>query len=178
MTKLQKKFLLEAAVILFVIVSDLATKYLAFYFVGEGNSMSMLDGIFSITCVNNYGASFGFFEGQKTLLIVLTVVESLFFIAILLIRPNTPWAFRFPMLLILGGAIGNLYDRLVFDCVRDFIQYDFLYSFFGINFAIGNVADIYLVAGVFALVIYIIFGYKEGDFSKVKKMREKAEENA
>ena len=81
-------------------------------------------------------------------------------------RPNTPHVFRFSMLLILGGAIGNLFDRLAFGYVRDFICYDFLYSMFDINFAVGNVADIYLVLGVFVLIIYIFFGYKEGDFSK------------
>ena len=148
-----------------VIVTDIATKYLVFYLFEEGGT-TVIQGVFSIECAQNYGASFGLFSGNKTLLIVLTFVECAVFIFLLLFRPNTPHVFRFSMLLILGGAIGNLFDRLAFGYVRDFICYDFLSTIFGIDFAVGNVADIYLVLGVFVLIIYIFFGYKEGDFSK------------
>ena len=165
MTKTVKKILLELAILLAVIVTDIATKYLVFYLFEEGGT-TVIQGVFSIECAQNYGASFGLFSGNKTLLIVLTFVECAVFIFLLLFRPNTPHVFRFSMLLILGGAIGNLFDRLAFGYVRDFICYDFLYSMFDINFAVGNVADIYLVLGVFVLIIYIFFGYKEGDFSK------------
>lgn len=167
MNKTIKKLLVETAVLAAVFLTDIASKYLVFHLFDSG-SVSVIDGIFSIECVHNYGASFGLFEGNKTLLIVLTLVECAIFAFVLLWRPNTPHVFRFSMLLILGGAIGNLFDRLVFGFVRDFICYDFLYTIFGINFAVGNVADIYLVLGVFVLIIYIFFGYKEGDFSKSK----------
>ena len=167
MTKTVKKILIEVAVLLTVILTDIATKYLVFYLFEEGGA-TVIDGVFSIKCAHNYGASFGIFEGNKTLLIALTFVECALFAFVLLFRPNTPHLFRFSFLLILGGAIGNLFDRLVFGYVRDFISYDFLKSMFNIDFAIGNVADIYLVLGVFVLIIYIFFGYKEGDFSKKK----------
>ena len=165
MTKTAKKIIIELAVLLAVVLTDLATKYLVFYLFEEGGA-TVIDGVFSIQCAQNYGASFGIFSGNKTLLIALTFVECAIFAFVLLFRPNTPHIFRFSLLLILGGAIGNLFDRLVFGYVRDFISYDFLYSMFKIDFAIGNVADIYLVLGVFVLIIYIFFGYREGDFSK------------
>ena len=157
------EFLLLAA----VFVTDIATKYIVFYLL-DGGGETVIEGIFSLECVQNYGASFGLFDGNKDLLVALTVIECALFVFLLLFRPNTPHVFRFAMLLILGGAMGNLFDRLAFGYVRDFICYDFLSTIFGIDFAVGNVADIYLVLGVFVLIIYIFFGYKEGDFSKKK----------
>ena len=167
MTKTAKKILIEIAVLLAVFITDIASKYLVFYLFEDGG-VTVIEGVFSIECARNFGASFGIFSGSKTLLIVLTFVECAVFVFVLLFRPNTPHMFRFSMLLILGGAIGNLFDRLVFGYVRAFICYDFLYTIFKIDFAIGNVADIYLVLGVFVLIMYIFFGYKEGDFSKSK----------
>ena len=57
-------------------------------------------------------------------------------------------------------------DRLAFGYVRDFIDYTFLETFFGIDFAIGNIADIFVMIAMGMLIVYMIFGYKEGDFSK------------
>ena len=71
--------------------------------------------------------------------------------------------------MILGGAIGNLYDRIFLGYVRDFIDYTFLDTFFGIDFAIGNIADIYLCVGVLVMIVYVIFVFKEDDFTFIKK---------
>ena len=51
--------------------------------------------------------------------------------------------------------------------VRDFIDYTFLKTFFNIqNFGVGNIADIFVLVGLLCLVVYVFFGYKEGDFAK------------
>ena len=77
------------------------------------------------------------------------------------------------MLLIISGGAGNLYDRIFCDGeVRDFIQYMFLdkiwQPLFDSNFGVGNIADIYLVLGVFMICVYIVFDYKEGDLGIFK----------
>jgi lipoprotein signal peptidase len=62
--------------------------------------------------------------------------------------------YRFGLLLILAGGLGNLIDRSLFGSVRDFIYYPFL-GFY------GNLADIFLVAGVFVcLVTSLLLQYK------------------
>ena len=63
--------------------------------------------------------------------------------------------------LILGGAIGNLIDRVFLGYVRDFIKF----SFFSFNF---NIADACLTIGVILFVIYLIFF---DDFFKSKKTK-------
>ena len=88
------------------------------------------------------------------------------------------------MVLLISGGLGNLVDRIFCDGkVRDFIQYLFLdgifEKLFNSSFGIGNVADIYLVLGVFLICAYIIFDYKEGDLGifKFKKSEVVKDEN-
>ncbi|MDE6550984.1 MAG: signal peptidase II [Clostridia bacterium] len=163
MIKRYNLFIKEGLIAIWIIASDLLTKLAAFSLVGDGNSYAMLDNIFSITCVRNMGATFGSFYGQKALLISLTAIVCAALLAMLVLRPALPKTLRVAVLFIFGGAIGNLYDRAVYGSVRDFIEYDFLKSMFNFDFAIGNVADIYLMVGVLLLIVYIFFGYKEGD---------------
>ena len=65
-----------------------------------------------------------------------------------------------------GGAVGNLVDRIAFSYVRDFI---FVLYNTKIFTAIFNVADIALVVGVIMLVIYLLFLDEEAIFKKSKK---------
>ena len=87
-------------------------------------------------------------------------------LALLIFRPKTPKIFRYSLLCIFAGGLGNLIDRLALGYVRDFIDYTFLGTFFGIDFAIGNIADIFVMIALGMLIVYMIFGYREGDFSK------------
>ena len=74
------------------------------------------------------------------------------------------------LVMIASGALGNMIDRLRFEYVVDFI------SFVLINFPIFNVADIYVTVATVALVILLLFVYKEDDLNfisfKQKKFRE------
>ncbi|MBQ9370386.1 MAG: signal peptidase II, partial [Clostridia bacterium] len=60
---------------------------------------------------------------------------------------------------ILAGGIGNLVDRIALGYVRDFIEYTFIYTLFGKNFAICNFADVVLTIGVILLILYLIVFY-------------------
>ncbi len=177
MIKKYSLFIKEGVIAIWLIASDLLTKLAAFSLVGDGNTYSMLDNVFSITCVRNMGATFGSFYGQKALLISLTAVVCAALLVLLIARPALPKPLRMSVIFILGGAVGNLYDRAVYGSVRDFIEYDFLKSMFDIDFAIGNVADIYLMLGVLLLIVYIFFSYKEGDFVNSSWKKFKADAN-
>ena len=150
------------------IAVDLVSKAAAFDILedAQGGSIAVADGIFSITLMRNYGASFGIFSGKTTLLSAITGIGIALVLVVLIARPKTPKIFRYSLIMIFAGGLGNLVDRLAFGYVRDFIDYTFLETFFGIDFAIGNIADIFVMIAMGMLIVYMIFGYKEGDFSK------------
>ncbi|MGN0771148.1 MAG: signal peptidase II [Christensenellales bacterium] len=168
-----KKFAAEIGILVATLVIDLASKSLVFDFLADqkGGRYELFEGIFALQEAHNYGASFGIFEGKQTMLIVLTAVVMAALAVLLIVRPNLPSLARVGFLMIIGGGVGNLVDRIFVGYVRDFIDYTFLETFFGIDFAIGNVADIFLLVGTFMVIIYIIFQAKEEDFFKPKQAK-------
>ena len=168
-----KKFLAELLLLIAVLVIDLLSKSLVFAFLADKKSgrFELIDGIFALQEAHNFGASFGIFEGKQTMLVVLTAVVMIALVALLAVKPKFPTLARSGIILIIGGGVGNLVDRIAFGYVRDFIDYTFLDTFFGIDFAIGNIADIFLLVGTFMVIIYIIFQAKEEDFFKPKQTK-------
>ena len=63
---------------------------------------------------------------------------------------------KFSLILILGGALGNFYDRIAYRAVPDFIDFHLN----GFHWFIFNIADIFISIGVFALIILEIFDKK------------------
>lgn len=187
-----KKIIIKRAVVEFVLfalflVSDLLSKDLVMNRLGlvKYKQYTIIEGVFAIYPCLNDGASFSAFAGKTGFLIALTSIMTIALIAFaifnLIKKPKTSMLFRWSLILIISGAIGNLYDRIFCDgMVRDFIQYLFLDGLFDklfdSSFGIGNIADIYLVLGVFLMCGYIIFDYKEGDLGLLKP--KKAEEVA
>ena len=166
-----RKYRVYVFEILFAVAAiavDLVSKAAAFDILedAQGGSIAVADGIFSITLMRNYGASFGIFSGKTTLLSAITGIGIALVLVVLIVRPKAPKILRYSLIMIFAGGLGNLVDRIAFGYVRDFIDYTFLETFFGIDFAIGNIADIFVMIAMGMLIVYMIFGYKEGDFSK------------
>ena len=150
------------------IAVDLVSKAAAFDILEDvpGGSVAVAEDIFSLTMTRNYGASFGVFSGKTTLLSAITGIGIALVLVVLIVRPKAPKILRYSLIMIFAGGLGNLVDRIAFGYVRDFIDYTFLETFFGIDFAIGNIADIFVMIAMGMLIVYMIFGYKEGDLSK------------
>lgn len=165
------ELLFVAVLVLFDLFSKWATKS---FLLTQGGHYNVLEGIIEFQYVENDGASFGFLSGNQTLLIVITAITVLLLIGILFFRPKTPKLFRYSILTIIGGAIGNLFDRIAFGYVRDFIDYTFLKTWFNIDFAVGNIADIFCLVGMLMIIVYILFQFKESDFKSHKKLEVKA----
>lgn len=97
----------------------------------------------------NTGAAFGMFQDFGGVFTVLSIIVS---IAILYYFPQVPrqdWALRLAMVLQLGGAVGNLIDRLTQGWVTDFVSVG--------NFAVFNVADASISTGVVVLIVGMWF---------------------
>lgn len=179
-----KRVIVELAIFALLLASDLVSKQIVLNDLGleSYTQYVIVDGLFAIYPCTNDGASFSIFAGKTGFLIALTAIL-LVAICVLMIyniikKPRTSWLFRWSMLLIVAGGAGNLYDRIFCDGeVRDFIQYMFLdkiwQPLFDSNFGVGNIADIYLVLGVFMVCVYIVFEYKEGDLGIFKPKQPK-----
>lgn len=169
--KRYKAYIIEALLFIALLAVDLISKPVAFAFLEKhGGSYVVYEGIYELIEVHNDGASFGIFGGKTAGLIAVTAIAMVALVTLLIWRPKSPKLFRYGVIAIVAGGVGNLVDRLAFGYVRDFIDYTFLKTFFGIdNFGVGNIADIFVLVGLLCIVVYVFFGYKEGDFAKEPK---------
>ena len=105
---------------------------------------------FAFSHIANDGGAFGFFGGQNTVLAVSAVVAIAVVAIYYFFPPMDHWLVRSGLALILGGAVGNLLDRLYQGHVTDFIDF--------IHFPAFNVADAAINVGVAAIVVALLFG--------------------
>lgn len=111
--------------------------------------------------VNNYGIGFGFFSypngWQNTILILINIVFTLLLCWALYKNIETHYSLTYFIgySLMIGGAFGNLIDRLLYNTVTDFIDV----HAFGIHFAIFNVADAAITVG-YLLIFWMLSGKK------------------
>ena len=110
----------------------------------------VIDKFFYITNCHNKGAAFSLFSGNIIFLIVITLM--VLFLIYRTIK-NKKYISKISTIsygLLLGGILGNLFDRFFFGYVIDFLDF-VIYKF---DFAIFNVADIAIVVGAFMLLIF------------------------
>jgi len=139
-----KKIILISIITLII---DILTKQLVFNTMIEDQSISIIKDFFSITYAKNTGVAFSFLEGKIPLIIIMTSI----IIILILKYLKTINLNKYESLcygLIIGGAIGNLLDRITYGYVIDFLDF----NIFGYNFAIFNLADTAIVIGIFTLI--------------------------
>ena len=98
---------------------------------------------------NNTGAAFGIFQGYGAVFTVLAIIVSLVIIYYFPRVSSKDWLLRIAMGLQLGGALGNLIDRITVGRVTDFVSLG--------SFAVFNVADASITVGVIILVAGVWF---------------------
>ena len=126
-----------------------------------------IPGFVSFVFQKNTGAAWSLFSGGTNVLIFITIIAIILIIVYVLFSKTISIFFHVSLGLIVGGALGNLFDRIVFGYVRDFIQLDF------INFPVFNIADSFLTIGIICLILhYLIEAFKDLKKSK-KEKREK-----
>lgn len=173
MTKSKVKLLIFDLLFLIVLVAiDQFTKYAAVIKLKNQPAFNIIDGVLEFNYLENRGAAFGMLQNQKMFFVFVAVIFLGVITYVLIKAPAEKKYFSMHILLVLiaGGAIGNMIDRLRLDYVVDFIY------FVLINFPIFNVADIYVTVSTLILVIQVLFVYKDNDFDflsfKQKKYRE------
>jgi len=131
-----------------------------------GLPRDFIPGILGLTYYENPGAAFGFLGGFEWSQWILSAVKIVILLVLLWYYNRLPmekkyWLTRVPLILIFAGGVGNLIDRVSLGVVRDMLEFLFM------NFAIFNLADVFVVAGVFSLLIFEIFVVK--DFTESSK---------
>lgn len=122
--------------------------------------------VLELTLVLNRGAVFGLGQGQRWLFIVFTLLAlAVGLWAFARWTHSRQWLTHAALGLVLGGGLGNLYDRIAFACVRDFLHpLPGVTLPFGIRWPNGsteawpyvsNLADLYLILGIAGLVIHL-----------------------
>ncbi len=165
-----------------VVIADQASKllvkgfsipFLHFYYAGMnyGDTIRVIGNFFRITFIENPGLAFGFDPGIdfKLWVSLFSLIASIALVIYLYTIRKKHFSMRFAVALILGGAIGNLIDRvfygvfygyapLFYGRVVDFLDFDFFkFSLFGRNFdrwPIFNVADAAVTVGVLLLIFF------------------------
>lgn len=131
-----------------VVAVDRLTKAAAMALTG---SRELIPGILNARYVENTGIAFSMFAGGGVGIVVFTVLLIAALTLWLLAKPDEPGLFRTGMWLIVGGGFGNLYDRVVYGHVIDFLETTF------VRFAVFNVADacICIGAGLAVLALFM-----------------------
>jgi len=153
----RRRFTLEAGVIAGVVALDQATKLLVRAEVPLHGSVPVIPDLLNIVHVRNTGAAFGFLNAvdfpYKAAVVALVATAALMGIALYAARMSSHERLaRIGLALILGGAVGNLIDRLALGSVVDFV--DVVLG--GWHFWAFNVADAAITLGVLAMMIDMI----------------------
>ena len=141
---------LVLSIVAITLVIDQLTKFLVVNYMTIGESISVIDNFLYITSHRNEGAAWGILQGKMTFFYIVTIV--VIGVVILWIRRldmKKEKLLIIALSLILGGALGNFIDRVMYQHVVDFINT----YIFGYDFPIFNIADSALCIGVFLMGI-------------------------
>jgi signal peptidase II len=128
-----------------VVLLDQITKFLARSLIGPFETIKVFP-FLHLVSVRNEGAAFGLFKGFGNIPFILISLIAVIVVIVLLIRGKED---RFGLALILGGAIGNMIDRITLGSVTDFVD-----VFAGrLHWPAFNVADSALTIGLVVMVV-------------------------
>ena len=164
--------MLYAILAAIILIADQWVKYwTTVNIVLDTGEMPLFPGIVKLVNVHNSGAAFGFLsssESARWAFIIIAIVFTLLLIILMARRVFHSKFANFCCALAIAGAIGNCIDRFVFGYVVDMFKLEF------INFAVFNVADIFLVIACVLFIFYLLFGYNGKEAAEVEKKPKKA----
>lgn len=146
-------------IVILTILIDQITKYLAIN-LSNGRKINIVGEHLQLMYLENRGAAFGILQNQKWILLISTIIVILYlFYVYFKYKSILSNDLIISLALIVGGAIGNLLDRIMRGYVIDFISYTFPN---GYHFPVFNVADMAVVTGsILLLILTFVFGKGE-----------------
>jgi signal peptidase II len=146
-----------------IVLLDQSTKIIVQRTMALYQSIPIIDGLFNLTYVRNTGAAFGIFAGsaeifRRPFLILVSILASGFIISLLRRLEDRQKGLLSALAFVLGGAIGNLIDRIFYGEVIDFLDVywrDYHWPAF-------NIADSFITVGV-AIALYCLYKHEGSD---------------
>ena len=120
-----------------------------------GQTIPLWEGVFHITSLRNKGAAFGILQGQRWFFIIVTLIVVLGIIYYLQTEGRNNRRISFALSLLLGGALGNFFDRLIRGEVVDSLDFRL------IDYPIFNLADVFIVSGVALMILEVLLQSKK-----------------
>lgn len=156
----------------FLFFIDQITKIQAVKALEGGNRIPVINDCLEFYYIKNTGAAFSFMTGHTGFFKIITPIVLLIILFFFFRMPDDKRynPIRGILLFIIAGALGNWYDRLVFDYVRDFIYFSL------IDFPVFNVADIYVTCSCILFLILSIFYYKDDEFDQMFRLKGKQDD--
>ena len=189
--KSKKNLIISGIVVVLMVLLDQVTKWLAVLFLKGQPSIPIIKDVFELRYLENQSAAFGtdpisilhrifsfevfnqnpqlFLTVKMAFFILLTIAIIALFVFAYVKIPAKKRFFYVDCILILfvAGAIGNFIDRLFNNYVVDFFYFKL------IDFPIFNVADIYVTVAAFAMVVLMLFYYKDEDLEEIIPFKSK-----
>jgi signal peptidase II len=156
---LNKNFYIDFSIVISVYFIDRLTKM----FVIQLDKNNLGSDIFNSTYLNivliwNKGIAFGLLSFNKDYLYnILSAIISMIVVVLVIMSIKSQGFKRYSLLMVIGGALGNLHDRIFFKAVPDFIDFH-IGSF---HWFIFNVSDIFITFGIIFLIVLEISSNKE-----------------
>ena len=153
-----KKTIIKYLILISFMISgcsaDLKTKEIAKTNLKD-NSIVLIKNTFDLRYVENHSIAFGFLSSIKKsirlpLIFILTISATMFAFLMIWKIKNKKFRLLLPFFILIGGAYGNILDRMFNGFVTDFFHVHYFYEY---NFPVFNVADVLVNIGVFLIII-------------------------
>jgi len=146
-----KIFLINLIIIITIFLIDRISKYYILKLTEVESSVDIyVTSYLNLFLIWNKGIAFGLLSFNESVIYnIITLMISFIIIVILFMIWKNDNIQRYFLALVAGGALGNLYDRIVYTAVPDFIDL----HFYGFHWFVFNVADIFITVGIFCLIL-------------------------
>lgn len=145
-----------------LVAFDQWTKYLAVTHLKNTEGIPLIPNVFHLHYLENRGVAFGMFQDKIWFFLPFTMIILAFMCIFYSKIPDNKRyiPLKICAILVTSGAIGNMIDRFLHHYVVDFLYFKL------IDFPIFNVADCYVVVGVFLFILLLLFYYKEEELER------------
>lgn len=150
--------MLYVAISLIIVLLDQVSKLYAVKLLRGNAPVVIIKNFLQFNYVENFGAAFGILQNRKIFFIVMTVLVVLGIVVYMKTNPNLTAMMKIALAMVIGGALGNLIDRIRLGYVVDYIDVNFWGLY---DFPVFNIADSFIVIATFIICYLVIFNKYE-----------------